>query len=80
VILADGFSCRTQIHELNSGGRKAMHLAELLASASQLPHEHPERQAAARPAPPTRTAKIATVGAMAVGAAAAAAIARTARR
>ncbi|HEX3489150.1 MAG TPA: FAD-binding and (Fe-S)-binding domain-containing protein [Streptosporangiaceae bacterium] len=31
VILADGFSCRTQIHELDSGGREAMHLAELLA-------------------------------------------------
>ncbi|HVT66431.1 MAG TPA: FAD-binding and (Fe-S)-binding domain-containing protein, partial [Trebonia sp.] len=33
VILADGFSCRTQIHELDSGGREAMHLAELLATA-----------------------------------------------
>ncbi|HZC72868.1 MAG TPA: FAD-binding and (Fe-S)-binding domain-containing protein [Jatrophihabitans sp.] len=32
VILADGFSCRTQISELDSGGREAMHLAELLAS------------------------------------------------
>ncbi|MGA8464362.1 MAG: FAD-binding and (Fe-S)-binding domain-containing protein, partial [Trebonia sp.] len=29
VVLADGFSCRTQIHELDSGGRDAMHLAEL---------------------------------------------------
>lgn len=34
VVLADGFSCRTQIHELDSGGREAMHLAELLASLS----------------------------------------------
>jgi hypothetical protein len=32
VVLADGFSCRTQIHELDSG-REAMHLAELLATA-----------------------------------------------
>jgi FAD/FMN-containing dehydrogenase/Fe-S oxidoreductase len=31
VVLADGFSCRTQVHELDSGGREAMHLAELLA-------------------------------------------------
>jgi hypothetical protein len=31
-VLADGFSCRTQIAELDSGGRTAMHLAELLAS------------------------------------------------
>jgi FAD/FMN-containing dehydrogenase/Fe-S oxidoreductase len=34
VILADGFSCRTQIHELDSGGREAMHLAEFLAASS----------------------------------------------
>ena len=45
VVLADGFSCRTQIHELDSGGREAMHLAELLAYAGQLPAEHPERPA-----------------------------------
>ena len=31
VVLADGFSCRTQIHDLDSGGREATHLAELLA-------------------------------------------------
>ncbi|MGN6795673.1 MAG: FAD-binding and (Fe-S)-binding domain-containing protein [Streptosporangiaceae bacterium] len=48
VVLADGFSCRTQIHELDSGGREAMHLAELLASADQLPAERPERLAAPR--------------------------------
>ena len=30
TVLADGFSCRTQIHELDSGGREAIHLAELL--------------------------------------------------
>jgi hypothetical protein len=54
VVLADGFSCRTQIHELDSGGREAMHLAELLAcaSAGQLPAEHTERLAAPRPGVP----------------------------
>jgi FAD/FMN-containing dehydrogenase/Fe-S oxidoreductase len=52
VILADGFSCRTQIHELDSGGREAMHLAELLATAGNLDYHHPERTAAPRPAPP----------------------------
>jgi hypothetical protein len=31
VVLADGFSCRTQIHELDSAGREAIHLSELLA-------------------------------------------------
>ena len=34
VILADGFSCRTQIEQGDSGGRGAVHLAELLAVAS----------------------------------------------
>lgn len=31
--LADGFSCRTQIHGPDSGGHEAVHAAELLASA-----------------------------------------------
>jgi hypothetical protein len=31
AVLADGFSCRTQIHEFDSGGHEAVHLAELLA-------------------------------------------------
>ena len=51
VVLADGFSCRTQIHELDSGGREAMHLAELLATAGGLDHDHPERTAAPPPGP-----------------------------
>ncbi|GHE75767.1 dimethylmenaquinone methyltransferase [Amycolatopsis deserti] len=33
VVLADGFSCRTQIHQLDSGGHEGVHLAELLAAA-----------------------------------------------
>jgi len=43
VVLADRFSCRTQIQELDSGGREAMHLAELLASGNSLADRHPER-------------------------------------
>jgi Fe-S oxidoreductase len=31
AVLADGFSCRTQIHDLDSGGREAVHLAQLLS-------------------------------------------------
>jgi FAD/FMN-containing dehydrogenase/Fe-S oxidoreductase len=31
VVLADGFSCRTQIHELDDSGHRALHLAQLLA-------------------------------------------------
>ncbi len=34
AVLADGFSCRTQIHDLDSGGREGVHLAELLAGLS----------------------------------------------
>jgi Fe-S oxidoreductase len=33
VIVADGFSCRTQIAQGDSGGRRAVHLAELLRGA-----------------------------------------------
>ncbi|MFE0250182.1 FAD-binding and (Fe-S)-binding domain-containing protein [Streptomyces sp. NPDC059010] len=42
VVLADGFSCRTQIHELDSGGHEAVHLAQLLASA--LPSERRDHE------------------------------------
>ncbi len=35
AIVADGFSCRTQIEQLDSGGRSARHLAELLASGTE---------------------------------------------
>lgn len=78
VILADGFSCRTQIHELDSGGREAMHLAELLACASELPDQQPERLAAPRPAEPRAASRIAAAGVtagLAAGLAAGAALA-----
>lgn len=89
VVLADGFSCRTQIHELDSGGHEAVHLAELLASA--LPDTgDPSRTAygvapGARPAPPGRLAKslvLAGTGLAAAGAAAGVtgAVARALRR
>jgi FAD/FMN-containing dehydrogenase/Fe-S oxidoreductase len=61
VVLADGFSCRTQIHELDSGGRDAMHLAELLATVGALDYERPEKTAAPRPANPSRAARAATL-------------------
>ena len=44
VVLADGFSCRTQIHELDSGGREAVHLAELLDRARRGPASRPARR------------------------------------
>jgi Fe-S oxidoreductase len=72
VILADGFSCRTQIHELDSGGREAMHLAELLATAGNLGYDRPEETAAPRPASPRAPAKAAALAATAAAAAGAA--------
>jgi Fe-S oxidoreductase len=30
IVLADGFSCRTQIHDLDSGGHEGTHLAEVV--------------------------------------------------
>ncbi|MFG2638002.1 FAD-binding and (Fe-S)-binding domain-containing protein [Streptomyces sp. NPDC048362] len=78
LVLADGFSCRTQI-EQGGTGRRALHLAEVLALGldGTLPAEHPERLAQ-RPDQPSRTARWATTTAAAVTAtAAAAAAART---
>jgi hypothetical protein len=75
VVLADGFSCRAQIHELDSGGREAMHLAELLAMAGGLDHGHPERTAAPPPPPPSRAARAAALAGTAAALAGAAAIA-----
>jgi Fe-S oxidoreductase len=72
VILADGFSCRTQIHELDSGGREAMHLAELLATAGNLGYDRPEQAAAPRPALPGSAKRAAAVLAAALLATAAA--------
>ena len=43
IVLADGFSCRTQIHELDSGGHEAVHLAQLLdhlQNRSAASHDH----------------------------------------
>ena len=37
AVMADGFSCRTQIHDLDSGGRDAVHLAEVLAARLDRP-------------------------------------------
>ncbi|GAA3799065.1 FAD-binding and (Fe-S)-binding domain-containing protein [Streptomyces phyllanthi] len=76
VVLADGFSCRTQIHELDSGGHEAVHLAELLASA--LPDTEDTSRTAygvapgARPAPPgplARSLALAGTGLAVAGAA-----------
>ncbi|MFJ8029372.1 FAD-binding and (Fe-S)-binding domain-containing protein [Streptomyces sp. NPDC096032] len=66
LVLADGFSCRTQI-EQGGTGRRALHLAEVLALAldGNLPGDRPERLAD-RPPEPSRTARWATTAALAV--------------
>jgi FAD/FMN-containing dehydrogenase/Fe-S oxidoreductase len=38
AVLADGFSCRTQIHDLDSGGREGVHIAQLVAELTR-PHQ-----------------------------------------
>ncbi|MEV7690784.1 FAD-binding and (Fe-S)-binding domain-containing protein [Streptomyces bungoensis] len=66
LVLADGFSCRTQIEE-GGTGRRALHLAEVLAlglDGTGLPSEHPERLAT-RPPEPSRTARWTTTAAAA---------------
>jgi hypothetical protein len=81
LVLADGFSCRTQI-EQGGTGRGALHLAEALALAldGPPPADHPEK-AAARPAPPGTAATRASTGTVAAaGVLAAAAAYALARR
>lgn len=56
VILADGFSCRTQVHELSGVGREAIHLAELLERGLPATARAGDSPAAARPSSPSRTA------------------------
>ena len=75
VVLAGGFSCRTQIRELDSGGREAMHLAGLLATAGGLDTTIPNEPPPRRPAPPPRTARAAALAGTAAALAGAAAIA-----
>ncbi|MEU0596984.1 FAD-linked oxidase C-terminal domain-containing protein [Streptomyces sp. NPDC006393] len=81
LVLADGFSCRTQI-EQGRTGRRALHLAEVLALGldGNLPSEQPERLAV-RPATPSRAARWAvTAGAAGTAVLTAAATTATGRR
>lgn len=81
LLLADGFSCRTQI-EQGDTGRRALHLAEVLALGIEgnLPDRLPERLAE-RPSPPSCAARWATTaGAAALTATVATAAGRGALR
>ena len=70
VLLADGFSCRTQI-EHGGTGRGALHLAEVITLGldGNLPSDHPERLAdrPQAPSPAARTGVTAAVGALVAG-------------
>ncbi|RGC66737.1 Anaerobic glycerol-3-phosphate dehydrogenase subunit C [Micromonospora sp. MW-13] len=84
VILADGFSCRTQVEQGASGGRTALHLAELLRAglhADEVP-ARPERFWARRPQAPSRIARLAAAGLVGLAALAplAGLVARTGRK
>ncbi|MEU3858797.1 FAD-linked oxidase C-terminal domain-containing protein [Streptomyces sp. NPDC028722] len=81
LVLADGFSCRTQI-EQGGTGRRALHLAEAMALGldGDLPGDHPERSAD-RPPRPSRTSRWATTAsAAALAAGAVLALRRFGRR
>ncbi len=85
VVMADGFSCRTQLHELDSGGREGVHLAEVLLAARRgdpaVGDERPEQAYALRPVEPSAVARIAALaGAAAVVSGAAALVAGLAGR
>ncbi|MGI9157820.1 MAG: FAD-binding and (Fe-S)-binding domain-containing protein [Marmoricola sp.] len=67
IAMADGFSCRTQIHGLDSGGHEAVHLAEVLAAGQQgLPVDGATMPRHRPPAPSRAAQNAALVGAAAV--------------
>jgi FAD/FMN-containing dehydrogenase/Fe-S oxidoreductase len=69
VILADGFSCRTQVQQSNGGGRRGMHLAELLAAGLDGDDGRgvPEQRWADRPAAPSAAVRRLTTAAVGAG-------------
>ena len=83
VVLADGFSCRTQIAELDSGGRDGIHLAELLnrARGKDAPRPGADLAPGDRPERPGAVARgLALAGVTAAGAGALAGVAALTRR
>ena len=70
MVLADGFSCRTQIEQAGTG-RTPVHLAEILAAGLRGEPARPSRPTPPRPADYARLTGIAAAGAGAVAALAA---------
>jgi Fe-S oxidoreductase len=84
VLLADGFSCRTQVHELDGGGREGVHLAEVLRAALHgdpaATGRTPEQDYARRPAAPSAAARVTALASAGSGVVAATLLARAAIR
>jgi FAD/FMN-containing dehydrogenase/Fe-S oxidoreductase len=83
LVVADGFSCKTQIKDAGTG-RHALHLAEVMKLARDKGRHAvaggPERAAAPLPKPPLATRALRVSAAVALGAALTAAGARIVRR
>ncbi|MEU0112644.1 FAD-linked oxidase C-terminal domain-containing protein [Streptomyces bobili] len=83
LVVADGFSCKTQIKDAGTG-RYALHVAEVMKLARERGRGAatalPERGAASLPKPPLRTRALRISAATAFGAAVAAAGVRIVRR
>jgi Fe-S oxidoreductase len=79
IVLADGFSCRTQIHDLDSGGHEARHLAEVIDAAESSGHVD-GRTPLARTSEPGPRPRLGARAAAATPRAAAAALGVVARR
>ncbi len=67
VIMADGFSCRTQVQQSDAGGRRGVHLAELLRAGLHGDDGAgtPEQRWADRPEPPSPAVRALTTAAVA---------------
>ncbi|MEU9440752.1 hypothetical protein AB0D42_07455 [Streptomyces sp. NPDC048304] len=83
LVVADGFSCKTQIKDAGTG-RHALHLAEVMKLARDKSRHavtpHPERGAAPLPKPPLATRALGVSAAVALVAALTAAGVRIVRR
>jgi FAD/FMN-containing dehydrogenase/Fe-S oxidoreductase len=84
IVLADGFSCRTQIEQGEAGGRQGVHLAEVLAAAlhevASPPGEWPERVYSSRPHTPVLAAYAALAAVLGAALVTAGAVVRGVRR
>ncbi|HZD02287.1 MAG TPA: FAD-linked oxidase C-terminal domain-containing protein [Actinomycetes bacterium] len=84
VVIADGFSCRTQIEQGDAGGRRAVHLAEVLRAAlagdPAADRGRPEDAYADRPANPPAASWAALAAVAGAAAAAGGLLTRSLRR